>query len=166
MNKVNNRELNRIRSDAVRNAWKREALLVEHGSGTYQWSVDQQKELLETGRVEGYVGHHMKSCSLYPEYAGEIDNIQFLTVEDHLAAHNSSEFAMGYQSYTNGWYDAQEGVMYEFLGDDKPTPNIMPLNECYIEQNEIIEEESDISLHEMKEQDMMFELQNDEGMNQ
>lgn len=69
-------QLNRDRQKAVRNAWNREKELVGKGKGTVDWSAEQQKELMETGRVKGYEGQHMKSVNEYPEYAGSADNIQ------------------------------------------------------------------------------------------
>lgn len=81
-------QLIRDRQKAVRDAWSREKTLVCQGKGTVNWNSEQQRELMEKGRVSGYEGQHMKSVSQYPEYASSADNIQFLTHEDHLAAHN------------------------------------------------------------------------------
>ena len=57
--------------NAVRKAWKQERERVQEGKGTRKWTLEQQKEILDRGSVRGYEGHHMKSVSLYPEYAGE-----------------------------------------------------------------------------------------------
>ena len=37
----------------------------------------EKLELLQTGKVKGYEGQHMKSANEYPDFAGEPDNIQF-----------------------------------------------------------------------------------------
>ena len=48
------------------------------------------KELLDTGKVKGFVGHHMKSVKGYPSLAGDPNNIQFLTRAEHLLAHGGN----------------------------------------------------------------------------
>ena len=42
-----------------------------------EWSESEIAELLATGKVKGYQGHHMKSVKGYPEFAGDPHNIQF-----------------------------------------------------------------------------------------
>lgn len=102
-------QLIRDRQKAVRDAWSREKALVCQGKGTVNWNSEQQRELMEKGRVSGYEGQHMKSVSQYPEYASSADNIQFLTHEDHLAAHNMGNVneQNGYHSVTNGYFDPE-----------------------------------------------------------
>lgn len=125
-------QLNRDRQKAVRDAWSREKELVSKGKGTVDWTIEQQKEIMETGRVKGYEGQHMKSVNEYPEYASYADNIQFLTHEEHLEAHNSGEEKAGYHSPTNGYYDVSSKTMYSF-GDNPPkAPETLELsNPCY-----------------------------------
>ena len=85
------KELARARQRAVWHAWKEEQARVKEGLGTRNWTVSQQKEILERGAVKGYDGHHMKSVSEYPEYAGDPKNIQFLTESEHFeGAHQGS----------------------------------------------------------------------------
>lgn len=82
---------NSCRSEAVRKAWKNEQALVrETGAGTRPWTEAQMKELLDTGKVKGFVGHHMKSVKGYPSLAGNPQNIQFLTPANHLRAHQGN----------------------------------------------------------------------------
>ena len=125
------RHLNYLRQRAVKNAWKNEQTLVYDGNGTRDWTVEQQKELMETGRVEGYEGHHMKSVSLYPEYAGDENNIQFLSEEEHFyGAHQGN-----YQNATNGYYDPNSGVMNEFDGDElQGVPTIELTEKCGLKE--------------------------------
>lgn len=116
------RKLSNERQNAVRQAWKQECERVKSGMGTRMWSKEQQDELLTRGSVRGYEGHHMKSVSLYPEYAGEPCNIQFLTEEEHLyGAHQGN-----YHNLTNGYYDPYDKVMTEC--DDADLPNIPEMN--------------------------------------
>jgi len=101
------------RQNAVRRAWKEERERVSDGQGTRKWSKEEQQELIERGSVRGYEGHHMKSVSLYPQYAGDSHNIQFLSEEEHLqGAHGGN-----YHNLTNGYYDPETQSMNEF-GDE------------------------------------------------
>lgn len=97
------------RQNAVRNAWKLEKDRVANGNGTRNWSKEQQKELLERGSVKGFEGHHMKSVSVYPEYASDPKNIQFLTETEHLyGAHQGN-----YHNLTNGYYNPETKQMID-----------------------------------------------------
>ena len=123
------RAITSARQNAVRNAWKMEAARVANGEGTRQWTVAEQKELLETGEVKGYQGHHMKSVSEYPEFAGDPENIQFLTNDEHLLlAHNGS-----YHNATNGYLNPKTGQMEDFRDNDLPRAPVSQLNETYID---------------------------------
>lgn len=107
------KKLSYERQNAVRNAWKEEKARVIEGYGTRKWSCAEQEELLNRGNVSGYEGHHMKSVSLYPQYAGDSHNIQFLSEEEHLqGAHGGN-----YHNLTNGYYDPETQSMNEF-GDE------------------------------------------------
>ena len=113
---MSNEEKKRLsyeRQNAVRQAWKEERSKVCDGIGTRKWTADEQEELINRGAVRGYEGHHMKSVSLYPEYAGNSNNIQFLNEEEHLyGAHKGN-----YHILTNGYYDPETGIMNDF-GDE------------------------------------------------
>ena len=93
------------RASAVRQAWKNEYNNVRSGGTgiSREWSSAEMNELLTTGRVKGYQGHHMKSVKGYPELAGDPTNIQFLTRSEHLAAHGGN-----WRNITHGRY-----VIYE-----------------------------------------------------
>ena len=77
------------RTSAVRKAWKLEyENVINGGSGiSRKWNQAEITELVSTGKVKGYQGHHMKSVKGYPELAGDPHNIQFLTRREHLQAH-------------------------------------------------------------------------------
>ncbi len=121
------KQLSYQRQSAVRNAWKVEKSRVSEGFGTRNWTPSQQKELLERGAVKGYDGHHMKSVSKYPEYAGDPKNIQFLTESEHFeGAHQGS-----YHNLTNGYYDPETQTMNEFEGNELREIPVNELSEKY-----------------------------------
>lgn len=101
-------QLNYRRSLGVSRAWRRERELVQKGYGTRRWSVKEQKELLKTGRVKGYHGHHMKSVAKHPEHADNPKNVQFLDSRkgnnEHLRAHRGD-----YRNESDGRYNVQTG---------------------------------------------------------
>ena len=91
---------NTCRGNAVKKAWKNEQELVRTtGQGTRNWTPAQMKELLNTGKVKGFVGHHMKSVKGFPNLAGEPNNIQFLTRAEHLLAHGGNWRNITYGRY-------------------------------------------------------------------
>lgn len=117
------RSLQSERQSAVDKAWAAEVELIRAGKGTRQWTVAEQKELLGTGRVEGYHGHHMQSVKTHPENAGNKDNIQFLSYDEHInGAHKGNT-----RNSTDGYYDPQTGQMHEFK-DGKLAP-ITPMEQ-------------------------------------
>ena len=126
------RALTSARQRAVRNAWKNEQDLVRDGKGTRDWTIEEQKELLESGSVDGYEGHHMKSVSLYPDYAGDADNIQFLSADEHFnGAHQGS-----YHNTTNGYYNPETMTMIEFSGNELHPVEARELSESYVKEEE------------------------------
>ena len=106
------------RRKAVAKAWKRERELVSKGYGTRDWTLKEQKELLRKGKVSGYHGHHMKSVDGHNSRAGDVDNIQFLTKKEHLAAHKGC-----FRNNTNGYYDYKTGETHSF---SRYKPSIEP----------------------------------------
>lgn len=108
------------RSKAVKMAWEREQELVREGKGTRDWTPEQQQDILNPDRGRAYdnegrsfEGQHMKSVERYPEYAGNPDNIQFLTKEEHLVAHKGN-----WQNPTNWYYDPVTKIYKEFAEDE------------------------------------------------
>ncbi len=84
--------LNSSRQAAVKDAWKQEQQLVrETGQGTRPWSATEKKELLETGKVKGYEGHHINSVNNNPELARDPNNIKFVKGRsEHLQEHGGN----------------------------------------------------------------------------
>ena len=75
-------QLNRLRNQAVSDAWRLEQRLVREGQpGSVAWSDVQVTELLETGRVKGFEGHHINNVNDFPGLAGDPRNIQFVNKE-------------------------------------------------------------------------------------
>lgn len=92
-------------SKAIREAWENEQKLVSEGTGTRDWTQNQQKDILERGKaydIDGraFEGQHMRSAEMHPECQGDSKNIQFLTREEHLAAHDGD-----WRNPTNWYYN-------------------------------------------------------------
>ena len=79
--------------------------LVLKGKGTRDWTVAQQKELLETGKISGFEGQHIRNVSKYPDQAGNPGNIQFLHYLEHLYGAHQGNF----RNDTDGYYDYKTG---------------------------------------------------------
>ncbi len=127
-----------------------------HGKGTVDWSKKQQVELIKTGRIKGFEGQHMKSVSEYPQYAGCVDNIQFLSHEDHLAAHNYGRGKSGYRSPTNGYYDTKTKTMHSFGNNPPKSPKVIDLSEAKYKNYSITKDNSrskELSVSKSKEHD-------------
>ena len=125
-----------IRISAVKKAWEKERERVQSGKGTRRWTISEQKELIKQGTVHGYDGHHMKSAALYPEYAGDPNNIQFLTPAEHMmGAHNQDP-----KSMTNGYYNPETKEMEEFKEDELKKVPVIELKQKYLESKEYLRE--------------------------
>jgi RHS repeat-associated protein len=83
--------LDRARARGIKRAWSEEKALVrETGSGTRDWSAAETKELLATGKVAGYDGHHINNVHAFPELAADPANVTFLDGDEHLNAHGGN----------------------------------------------------------------------------
>lgn len=68
-----------LRVKAVKLAWAQERALIASGKpGTFRWTAAERQELLQTGKVGGYQGHHINSVNGHEELAGNPDNIRFV----------------------------------------------------------------------------------------
>lgn len=99
---------------AVNRAWLNEQRLVSEGKGTRDWNPKHQNDILERGRAydddgKAFQGHHMKSVEANPEFQGNPGNIQFLSREEHKAAHFGD-----FHIPTNGYYDPNTGETMDF----------------------------------------------------
>ena len=88
-------EINKARSDAVRKAWAREVEAVRNGTSKYNWTKAEIHELLETGKITGYDGHHIRTVRELRDTAeeyliGSADDIVFLSEKDHLYVHGGN----------------------------------------------------------------------------
>src|SRR5262249_32351171 len=80
-----------LRRVAVRLAWEQERALVRRtGQGTRDWTSAEIEELLSTGQVSGYKGHHINNVASAPELAGEPNNIEFVTQAEHMERHGGN----------------------------------------------------------------------------
>ena len=106
---------------AIAQAWEQEKQRVSEGNGTRDWTQEQQKDILERGKAyddngKAFEGQHMRSAEMHPECQGDPNNIQFLTREEHLAAHDGN-----WKSPTNWYYDPVTKTKTDF-GDGPIIP--------------------------------------------
>lgn len=88
-------QIKSARSKAVRDAWKKEVEAVKNGTSKYKWTAAQKEELLITGKVEGYDGHHIRTVkeligTAQEKLIGSADDIVFLNEKDHLYVHGGN----------------------------------------------------------------------------
>lgn len=119
---------------AIREAWENEKRLVLESKGTRDWSEEQQKQIREKGKAyddqgRAFEGQHMKSVSSHAEYQDDPRNIQFLSRDEHLAAHGGN-----WKNQTNGYYDPASKRMSDF-GNSPPQPcvEMMLTNPLYVD---------------------------------
>jgi hypothetical protein len=99
---------------AVAAAWINESQLILERKGTRDWTPEQQRDILEKGKAydengKALEGHHMKSVEAYPEFQGDAGNIQLLSRDEHILAHDGST-----RNPTNGYYDPITGETKPF----------------------------------------------------
>ena len=88
-----------LRQKAVKDAWKFEReLVIKNGEGTRIWTKSEIEELIHTGKVKGYEGHHINNVKDHPELVGESDNVVFLRRGEHLNVHGGN-----FRNETNGF---------------------------------------------------------------
>lgn len=123
---------------AILAAWKKEQELVQEGTGTREWTYQQQKDILDKGKAYdengvAFQGQHMKSVEKYPECQGDPGNIQFLTRAEHLEAHDGD-----WRNPTNWYFNPITKEKTDF-GDGKYIPCEIiqlaePVNKAQIKQ--------------------------------
>jgi RHS repeat-associated protein len=108
------KEASRAMSKAIKNAkrrgvkraWAQEKKLIEGGNeGSRQWSKKERRELLTTGKVRDYNGHHQNSVSGEVTFDGKIaraeapENVKFMKSKEHRRLHEENG---GYSTPTEG----------------------------------------------------------------
>uniref|UniRef100_A0A3Q2P638 Teneurin transmembrane protein 3 n=1 Tax=Fundulus heteroclitus TaxID=8078 RepID=A0A3Q2P638_FUNHE len=73
------RILKQMRQRALSSAWAREQQRVRDGEeGVRLWTEGEKRQLLSSGKVQGYDGYYVLSIEQCPELADSANNIQFL----------------------------------------------------------------------------------------
>jgi len=138
---------------AVRIAWNNEKQLVLEGKGTRDWTLEEQRSILEKGRAcdedgKTFEGHHMKSVEAYPEFQGEANNIQFLSKKEHFIAHGGNT-----QNPTNGCYIPMTDKTKDF-GEGLYEPcDVIDLSNKVSESRGFLLTKEDTGITEVKEID-------------
>lgn len=128
---------------AIRDFWNAEREHIKNGTGTRDWTYQQQIEIMNFRPSGGeyknarpatdlngyaYEGHHMKSVEAHPEYQGRSDNIQALTRDEHRSAHGYK-----FQYNSNGYYNHETGLTKPFVDVAPTKPDPVRLSESYVE---------------------------------
>ena len=121
-------------------AWDKEKSLVLKGKGTRDWTLKEQKELINTNKVKGYEGHHMKSSNKYPEHADNPNNIQFLKKNVHREKVHKNNF----HKPTNGYYNEKTNKMEPFKEKELVPPKTIKLSKT-LAQNKAMEMKNQMS---------------------
>jgi len=127
---IDKKTLTNQRTAAVRESLEKEKGYVREGKGTREWTPEQQEEIMAGERPKddngkAYEGHHMKSVSKYPAHAGNRENIQWLSRDEHKAAHGGN-----FHTPTNGRYNPDNGCTKVFFDNQEPkAPEPQPLKE-------------------------------------
>lgn len=85
-----------LRNKAVREKWKEERSAVINGTSSYSWTKAQKRELIKTGKVKGFEGHHIISVSELVGTAQESlisdpKNIALLSSKNHIYVHKAGD---------------------------------------------------------------------------
>lgn len=124
--------INYQRRCAVSRAWSKERQQVMNSRGSRNWSQNEQKEILRTGKCHGYEGQHMLSVKAHPEHAGNEKNIQFLTHDEHFKAHHGN-----WKNDANGKYNLKTGKVEPFI-DGTPIVKYRKLSDPISERSKTI----------------------------
>lgn len=84
-----------MRRVGVKQMWDYEKAIVQMGGDTSGFTLEQQQELLETGKIRNFEGHHINSVSVDPSLQANPDNLRALEEHrngggpcEHFKAHN------------------------------------------------------------------------------
>ena len=111
------KEFSALREKAIEEAWKHERELVRQGKGHRQWTLPQQAEMLEKGRVSGFDGSHILSAHQYPEYAGDYKNIQLIPTIAHTKGVHDEHFQ---EDVLEGLFNEETGLITPLKEPGKP----------------------------------------------
>jgi len=67
-------------------------MVAKTGRGTVNWTDAEKAELLGTGRVSGFVWHHINDVARNPQLAGEPNNIKFVEGQERNLAEHGGNF--------------------------------------------------------------------------
>ncbi|NQL65756.1 teneurin-3 [Streptococcus suis] len=129
---------------AILAAWNKEQELVQKGKGTREWTPKQQLDILEKGKAYdedgiAFQGQHMKSAEMYPEYQGDLGNIQFLTRAEHLEAHNGN-----WRNPTNWYFNPVTKEKFDFGNGPFIPCEVIHLPEPIMQPSITVEQKNEI----------------------
>ena len=145
---------------AILAAWNKEQELVQEGKGTREWTTKQQQDILEKGKAYdddgvAFQGQHMKSAEMYPEYQGDLGNIQFLTRAEHLEAHNGN-----WRNPTNWYFNPVTKEKFDF--GDGP---FIPCEIIQLQEPVVTVPNDDSSFKEQKSEEKIYSDKSEDVLN-
>ena len=97
------------RATAIARAWRLEQRLVEAtGYGTVDWTAAQRTQLLSTGSVTGFTGHHINNVAQFPAWQADPRNIVFLSNSP-----NGGEHLNSLQGHRGAWQNETSGRLID-----------------------------------------------------
>ena len=154
--RIKSAEFQRLKSEAVEDAWKHEIKLIENGWGTRRWGKKKQEELLTTGRISGYDMHHMKSVGKHIEYALKWWNLIPLRGSRYFGRLGKKDnehtrvHSINPDQSTNGYFHTLTGKYTKFKDDEAPWHLEFKLKNSYLggyaKKNKITYEEA-VAVH-------------------
>ena len=93
----------------INRAWAAEKKLVQRtGQGTVEWTEGQISELLSSGKVKGFTGHHINNAASAPTWQGDPRNIVFLSNGPNGGNHLNS-----LQGHRGNWQNPTDGRLID-----------------------------------------------------
>ena len=88
-------EITKLRNEGVRKAWQKEVEAVKNGTSKYNWTRKEIKELLTTGKIKGYEGHHILTVNelkntVNQNLIADARDIVFIPAKKHLWVHGGN----------------------------------------------------------------------------
>lgn len=97
-----------MRNDGVNQMWKYLKAEVQMGGNSSGFTPEQQQELLESGKVRNFEGHHVNSVGAHPDLQANPDNV--IPLEEHRFDEGPRDH---FDAHGNNWRNSTEGQLID-----------------------------------------------------